>query len=239
MFVDKDEIQSIPSGFELRGITVNGLWGVYEQERGHRHIRITELPTHYTVSVSSSVSTDYELSQAPLQSTQSSDQLGKLAALGAGAAGILAVGEAIRRSRNNSTPDTEQSHRVFISHSWAYENDYEEVRDLLNGARGFEYFNHSVSSEDPLDAQLPNHLRKKICDQMRSASVVLVLGGMYVEYSDWIQEEIEIANEMEKPIIGVKPQRNERIPNTVHEHATEVVEADGTEILDAINRHSA
>jgi len=112
------------------------------------------------------------------------------------------------------------------------------VKNLLDSAQGFEYFDHSVSSEDPIDARLPNHLRKKIRDQMRSTSVVLVLGGMYVSYSDWIQEEIEMANEMEKPIIGVKPPKNDRVPKMLQEHAAEIVEADGTEILDAINQYS-
>lgn len=66
------------------------------------------------------------------------------------------------------------------------------MKSLLDDAYGFEYFDHSVSSEDPIDAQLPNHLRSKIRDQMRSPSVFLVLAGMYVAHSDWTQEEIEM-----------------------------------------------
>lgn len=61
---------------------------------------------------------------------------------------------------------------------------------------------------------------------------------MYVAYSDWIQEEIEIANEMEKPIIGVIPPENDRMAAVVKENAVELVEADGAEILDAIERHA-
>lgn len=237
VFVNKEEVGSIPSGFKEQGITIKGLWGVYEQQRGQSHIRITEFPVKYSVSVSNPVSTSNGLSQARSYSDQSSERPKRLA-IGVATVGIVAIGEAIRRSQSNTDPTTRQSHRVFISHSWAHEEDYEVIKELLDGASGFEYFDHSVSSEDPIEAQLPNHLRQKLRDQMRSTSVVLVLGGMYVAYSDWIQEEIEMANEMEKPIIGVKPPENDRVPNIVREHATDIVEADGTEILDAINRHS-
>lgn len=95
-----------------------------------------------------------------------------------------------------------------------------------------------MSSDEPLDAQLPNHLRKRFRDQIRSTSVVLVLAGMYVAHSQSIQDEIEIASEMGKPIIGVIPPENERIPTVVKENATELVAADGSAILDAIERHS-
>lgn len=73
---------------------------------------------------------------------------------------------------------------------------------------------------------------------MRSASVVLVLAGMYVAHSDWIQEEIDMAIGMGKPIIGVVPSENERVPVLVKENATELVKPDGNAILEAVERHA-
>jgi len=123
VFVGKDEVRSIPSGFEEQGITINGLWGVYERKRGHSHIRITEFPTRYSISVSSTTLTTNEFSQASVQSDRNSEQLKRLAGLGVGV-GIIAAGEAIRRSQSSTAPDPEHSHRVFISHSWSHEDDY-------------------------------------------------------------------------------------------------------------------
>jgi hypothetical protein len=236
--VDKQQAGPIPPGFEEQGLTINGLWGVYERDQGLDQIRIIELPDQYRVSVSNPVSSGNQLPQPTSQSNQGGNALKGLAAVGLGVLGAAAIGKAIGGSQSQSAPDPKQAHRVFISHSWRYEDHYEEVKSLLHNAYGFEYFDHSVSSDEPIDAQLPNHLRSKLCDQMRSTSVVLVLAGMYVAHSDWIQEEIEMAADMEKPIIGVIPDGNDQVPNIVEEHATELVEADGRQVLDAIERHA-
>jgi len=236
--VDKQQAGPIPPGFEAQGLTINGLWGVYEREQGLDRIRITELPAQYRVSVSNQVASGNQLPQPATQSSQNGNVLKGRAALGLGILGTAAIGKAIEGSQISTAPDPKQAHRVFISHSWRYEDHYKEVKSLLDDAYGFEYYDHSVSSDDPIDAQLPNHLRSKIRDQMRSTSVVLVLAGMYVAHSDWIQEEIEMAADIGKPVIGVIPDGNDKIPNIVEEHATELVEADGSQILDAIERQA-
>lgn len=236
--VDKQQVGPVPPGFESQGLTINGLWGVYDRQQGFETVRITELPAQYRVSVSNPVASGNQLPQPTSKSNQGGNSLQGLAALGLGALGVAALGKALGGSKSSSAPDPKQAHRVFISHSWRYEDHYEEVKSLLDDTHGFEYFDHSVSSDDPIDAQLPNHLRSKIRDQMRSTSVVLVLAGMYVAHSDWIQEEIEMAADMDKPIIGVIPEGNDQIPNIVEEHATELVEADGRQVLDAIERQA-
>lgn len=50
--VDKRQVGEIPRGFEAQGITIDGVWSVYEQQRGVEKIRITELLGKYLVSVS-------------------------------------------------------------------------------------------------------------------------------------------------------------------------------------------
>lgn len=236
--VDKQQVGPIPPGFEAQGFTIDGLWGVYERQQGLVQIRIAELPAQYRVSVSNPVASSNQLSQPAPQSNQNGNSLKGLAKVGLGVLGAAAIGKTIGSSQNSTAPDPKQAHRVFISHSWTYEDHLKEVKELLDNAYGFEYFDHSVSSDNPIDAQLPNHLRKRIRDQMQSTSVVLVLAGMYVAHSDWIKEEIEMANQMGKPIIGMIPVENDRVPAVVQEHATELVEADGTELLDAIERQS-
>ena len=246
--VDKQAVGPIPPEFTSQGFTLDGFWGVYERNQGLETIRIRELPAQYFVSVhirESSLKSQPPSTKGPdlrdytTQSEQTSTgkKLGG-ATIGLGLLGVAILGKALRSTDSDSSPDPQEAHRVFISHSWRYESHFEEVTGLLDDARGFEYFDHSVSSDSPLDAQLPNHLRSKLRDQIRSTSVVLVLSGMYVAHSDWIQEELEMAKEMNKPIIGVIPSENERVPSTVQSHATELVDADGGEILDAIEQHA-
>lgn len=232
--VDKQQVGPIPHRFKAQGLTINGFWGVYERQQGLDQIRITELPSQYRVSVSNPVASGNQLSQPAFQSNQNGNTLKGLAALG-----LVLGAAAIGGTQRHTAPDPKQAHRVFISHSWTYEDHFKKVKELLDDAYGFEYFDHSVSSDNPIDAQLPNHLRKKIRDQMRSTSVVLVLAGMYVAHSNWIQEEIEMANEMGKPIIGVIPAENDRVPAVVQQHATKLVEANGTAVLDAIEQYAA
>lgn len=41
---------------------------------------------------------------------------------------------------------------------------------------------------------------------------MLVIAGMYVNYKYWIQKEMEIAGTYNKPLIGIIPWGQERIP---------------------------
>jgi len=54
---------------------------------------------------------------------------------------------------------------------------------------------------------LKRHIKNK---QIKPASVVIVIAGMYSTYSDWIGKEVRIAEELDKPIISVKPWGAER-----------------------------
>ena len=59
--------------------------------------------------------------------------------------------------------------------------------------------------------------------QIRPVNCVLIISGMYVAYSYWIQAEIDFANLIDKPIIGIKPWGSEQIPLAVQEAAIEMV----------------
>jgi len=61
--VDKQQVGPIPPGFEAQGLTINGLWGVYERQQGVETIKITELPAQYRVSVSNMVGGNNQLQQ--------------------------------------------------------------------------------------------------------------------------------------------------------------------------------
>ncbi len=68
-----------------------------------------------------------------------------------------------------------------------------------------------------------------------NASVVVIVSGMYVNNRKWIQKEIDIALEMNKPIIGVKPLGAQRITEEVNTIAP-VISRNISQIIDAI-RH--
>jgi hypothetical protein len=79
-------------------------------------------------------------------------------------------------------------------------------------------------------------LEDELRGQIRPVHVVIILGGMYVAHSDWIQFEIDFAKSLRKPIIGVRPWGAERMPQAVTDAANEVLGWNTGPIVDAIRR---
>lgn len=46
---------------------------------------------------------------------------------------------------------------------------------------------------------------------------------MYSARREWIQNETELANEFDKPIVGIRPHESEQTPNVVEDAAVEMV----------------
>lgn len=108
-------------------------------------------------------------------------------------------------------------YRIFISHAWDYNEEYCKLEKMLADYPNFEFRNYSVPKHDPLATSA--QLTKKLLDQMNPTQIVIVLAGMYAAHSDWIQFEIDEAKRLTKPIIGVKPWGQERVPQAVQDAA--------------------
>ncbi len=128
---------------------------------------------------------------------------------------------------------------IFIPHAWDYQGDYQRLLGLLDGVEGFEFKNYSVPREDPLDSETNKELEKALRRQMISSSVVVIPAGMYVHYREWIQREIKLAKELDKPIIAVRPWGSEQIPTVIKDCADEIVGWNKESIVDAIKRARA
>ncbi len=137
-----------------------------------------------------------------------------------------------------------REYNLFISHSWNYTDAYVKLCSLLDKAEYFSYKNYSVPKDDPFKIKAQtvrsyeNILRENITEQMKYASVVLILAGVYSSYSDAINMEIEIAKELCKPIIAIEPFASERTSQVVKDSADEVVPWRTSSIVDAIKKHS-
>jgi len=117
-------------------------------------------------------------------------------------------------------------YNLFISHSWSYGDEYEGLVNLLDKAAcdGFYYKNYSVPKDDPIHhANNDKQLKDAIRNQMKYASCVIILAGVYATYSKWINIEIELAKEMGKKIIAVSPWGAERISSVVRQSSDVIV----------------
>lgn len=116
---------------------------------------------------------------------------------------------------------------LFISHSWAYKDAYEKVCEMLDSQvtpYGFNYKNYSVPKDDPIhNAPSEAKLKEAIRAQIKPASVVVIMAGVYSTYSKWINIEIELAQEMGKKILAVEPWASEKTSKTVKDAADKIV----------------
>jgi len=135
-----------------------------------------------------------------------------------------------------------KTYDLFLSHAWKYNDDYNRLVKMLNDAPAFKWRNYSVPEHDPLID--PNtyvgkvKLAELLDKQIRPVNCVIILGGMYAAYSEWILKEIQIAQSYGKPIIGVYPWGQQNMPLAVQNAADDLVKWNTDTIVSAIRRNS-
>jgi len=137
-----------------------------------------------------------------------------------------------------------KTYDLFISHAWKYGDSYERLVSLLRSAPNFDFRNYSAPSDKPLQtlggttvwtkSQIKDAIKRKI----QPVNCVLVLSGMYLTYREWMQYELEVAAELNKPIIAIKPWGNTEVPLAVRLYADEIVNWNTSSIVQAIRMHS-
>ena len=131
-----------------------------------------------------------------------------------------------------------RDYHILISHSFHYSNHYERIVEWLNDQSYFRWSNYSVSGDNPLDVSSNYELKQRLRDRIRCASCIIVVSGMYAAYSEWIDFEIDCAIEYGKPIIGVKPWGQERVPEIIQRYADILVGWNRDSIVESIRNYA-
>ena len=131
-----------------------------------------------------------------------------------------------------------KNYRLFISHAWRYHDGYDRLIQFLDDANNFKYSNYSVPSGKRFEKMNKSELEAEIKDQIRPTQCVVILGGIYVTYSNWIQFEIDYAKELRKPIVGIKPWGSEKTPFAVTQAANIIVGWNTESIVSAIREYA-
>jgi hypothetical protein len=138
------------------------------------------------------------------------------------------------------------TYKLFITHAWDHQ-EYDALVDLITPDATFRWENLSVPKENPITILigLPKSIRKlvhELDDRIRQANCVLIITGMYVANRQWIQSEIEAALDFKKPVVGVAPRGQERIPDAariaIEQANGEQVRWNRDSIISAIRRRS-
>lgn len=128
-----------------------------------------------------------------------------------------------------------RTYKVFISHSWAYSDDYWRVVQFLNEAPNFSWMNLSVPEHAPVSN---DRLEYELRNQMRPADAFLIIAGMYAGHREWIDFELQFARRTGRPIIGIEKWGSERTPLAIQNAATTTVGWNGSSIVQAIRNHA-
>lgn len=130
---------------------------------------------------------------------------------------------------------------VFISHSWAYSNHYGKLHEWIfgcnwrTGQASLVFLDYSVPKDAPIhDATSDRALREAIYRKIARSHVVVIPTGMYVNYSKWIQKEIDGACAKKKPILGVNPWGQRRTSSVVGNAADLTVGWNSQSVVDGI-----
>ncbi|MGG1254165.1 TIR domain-containing protein [Brevibacillus agri] len=135
-----------------------------------------------------------------------------------------------------------KTYDLFISHAWKYNEQYYKIVEMLDNAPLFNFRNYSVPKHDPLvDPNTDVGKRKLIAlldKQVKPVNCVLIIAGMYVAHRFWLQTEIDLAEKYNKPIVGIKPWGQERVPLEVQNAADIIVGWNTESIVKAIRTYS-
>ncbi len=130
-----------------------------------------------------------------------------------------------------------KQYSIFISHSWAYGHNYDNLIKKLKSDPRFHFKDYSVPKNDPIhNAPSSIQLSNAIRNQMRFCDVIIILAGVYSTYSTWINKEIAIAKGFTnpKPILAIEPWASERTSIVVKKSADKIVKWNTSSIVSGI-----
>ena len=140
------------------------------------------------------------------------------------------------RSSHGGTIPALRTYRVFISHCWEYNAEYDRLVQWFDAEPLFKWKNLSVPEDKALreDKRFESRLRKRLGD----SDVLLVVIGMEIAQRHWMKWKIKWARIRSIPIVGVMPNGGQRVPKAVENAECQIVGWRRDSVVGAI-RHYA
>lgn len=126
---------------------------------------------------------------------------------------------------------------IFISHVHEDDSTLPELRELLKG-RDVDIRDYSINSGKPNDATNENYIKYDIlAPRIQAASAVAVLINKETHDSWWVNWEIEYAQKLGKPIIGIYARGGQEsdLPEAFELYGDALVGWQAERIIDALD----
>ena len=129
-----------------------------------------------------------------------------------------------------------KTYTIFISHSWAYIDDLNNLKRLLENRGYFNVQFEEATPDVPINSDNAYYIRQRLKQKISNSDVVLGIAGIYASHSEWMAWELDKALELGKPIVGVVPRGAERVSTVVSSRANEIVRWNTDSIVEAIRK---
>ncbi len=127
---------------------------------------------------------------------------------------------------------------LVISRSRDYRDTYETVCEWLNTTNYFKWTDDSVTYNDQLERLDLKRRKLLLHHRIEQCNCVVLFAEMYEGYQEWIDLAIDMANELHKPIIGVKSRDDTPTPKRMQINCRAVAKWQNNSIVAAIQEHS-
>jgi hypothetical protein len=121
--------------------------------------------------------------------------------------------------------DESEIYNLFIS---------QLTKIMMNMIDLLENWKHLMIFNGKIIALPVKPIKKHLKEQIKLVDVVVILSGLYSKDKNLIQQEIDIAVELKKPIVIIRPYGMENVPGSIEKVASEVVGWNTPCIVDAI-----
>ena len=132
---------------------------------------------------------------------------------------------------------SEEVKNVFIGHIHEDDDGLGKLKDLLK-KNGMEIRDYSISSDNPNNAHSEDYIKNEIlAPRIQQSSVLIVYVSPETKDSEYVNWEIEYAQNKNKRIVGVwaDGEKGCEIPEALEKYHDAIVGWTGSNIIDAIN----
>ncbi|MEX2494940.1 MAG: hypothetical protein WD448_02570 [Woeseia sp.] len=128
--------------------------------------------------------------------------------------------------------------KVFVTHSFAEDEDYLRFFEFLEGVDRFFYINCSKPQQVPGSGGL-DAIKEELISQIKDAEALVVLASHYIDKTDLIRFQMDVAEANDIPMIAVRPFGSiMETPTELAARVNEHIEWNSREMADALRRQA-